>query len=84
MMLRRASPLGQELPGCHFLPPAAAFSRSSIEHSAVVQQTEPGINVAATQINSTLLYCALCVQLPRQDAVQCREVAMCSEAVILW
>ena len=49
----------QELPGCHFLPPAAAFSRSSIEHSAVVQQTEPGINVAHTDQLSTATVSAL-------------------------
>ena len=63
MMLRqRASPppqCRQELPGCHFLPQLLLFP-ASIEHSAVVQQTEPGINVAHTDQLSTDTVSALC------------------------
>ena len=53
-----------------------AFSRSSIEHSAVVQQTEPGINVARHTDQ-------LCTVSSVPTTVQLYS-AMCSEAVILW
>ena len=84
MMLRqqRASPpqCKQELPGCHFLPPAAAFSR--LNRTQCRRPTDRA-RYQCCPHRSTLHWYSFCsVQSRHRDAVL--QFARCSEAVILW